>query len=121
MFTNDLTQYTLAAERTNARVAHLNDACHPSVLRQIQHVVEAGHDTGIWIGVCCELAGDPEAVSILLGLSVDELSMTSTSIPRTKAILRRWSFAQAQRLAFECLALDSATAVIEYVRDHPLA
>jgi len=116
--TNDLTQYTMAAERTNDRVAHLSDACHPAVLRQIQHVVAAGHQAGIWIGVCGELAGDPEAVPILLGLEVDELSMSPASIPRIKATIRRWSLQVVQRLASEAINLDSAVAVRRLVRSH---
>jgi phosphoenolpyruvate-protein phosphotransferase len=116
--TNDLTQYTMAAERTNDRVAHLSDACHPAILRQIQPVVTAGHRAGIWIGVCGELAGDPEAVPILLGLEVDELSMAPASIPHIKATIRRWSFQAAQRLASEAINLDSAVAVRRLVRSH---
>jgi phosphoenolpyruvate-protein phosphotransferase len=109
--TNDLTQYTMAAERTNDRVAYLSDACHPAVLRQIQRVVVAGHEAEIWIGVCGELAGDPEAVPILLGLEVDELSMSPASIPHIKATIRHWSLQAAQRLASEAINLDSAVAV----------
>jgi phosphoenolpyruvate-protein phosphotransferase len=119
--TNDLTQYTMAAERTNDRVAHLSDACHPAVLRQIQHVVVAGHQAGIWIGVCGELAGDPEAVPILLGLEVDELSMSPASIPHIKATIRHWSLQAAQRLASEAINLDSAVAVRRLVRSRQLA
>ncbi len=114
--TNDLTQYTMAAERTNDRVAHLSDACHPAVLRQIQRVVASGHQAGIWIGVCGELAGDPEAVPILLGLEVDELSMSPASIPHIKATIRRCSLQAAQRLASEAINLDSAVAVRKLVR-----
>jgi phosphoenolpyruvate-protein kinase (PTS system EI component) len=114
--TNDLTQYTMAAERTNDRVAYLSDACHPAVLRQIQRVVGAGHEAEIWIGVCGELAGDPEAVPILLGLEVDELSMSPASIPHIKATIRHWSLQAAQRLASEAINLDSAVAVRRLVR-----
>ncbi len=109
--TNDLTQYTMAAERTNERVAYLGDPCHPAVLRQIRSVVEAGHRAGIWVGVCGELAGDPSAVPILLGLDLDELSMAPGSIPRAKSILRRSSWEDAKRLAAQALDLDSAEAV----------
>jgi phosphoenolpyruvate-protein phosphotransferase len=116
--TNDLTQYTMAAERTNDRVAHLSDACHPAILHQIQRVVTAGHRAGIWIGVCGELAGDPEAVPILLGLEVDEFSMAPASIPHIKRTIRCWSFQAAQRLASEAINLDSAVAVRRLVRSH---
>ena len=114
--TNDLTQYTLAAERTNEKVAHLGDACHPAILRQIKRVLDAAHDQGIWVGLCGELAGDPDAVPILIGLGLDEFSMAPSSIPHAKAIIRNWSLEKAQQLAVHVMDLDSAAAVREYVR-----
>jgi len=117
--TNDLTQYTLAAERTNDRVAHLSDALHPAVIRQIARVIEAGHERGIWVGVCGELAGDPEGIPILLGLGLDEFSMAAPLIPRAKAILRRWSVTGAKRLAEAALRLDTAQGVRSLVRSSP--
>jgi len=114
--TNDLTQYTMAAERTNPRVAHLNDACHPAVLRQISQVVKAAHAAGTWVGICGELGGDPDALPILLGLGVDELSMAPSAIPHAKAVLRQWSLARAQRLARQVLELESAASVRNWVR-----
>ncbi len=119
--TNDLTQYTLAADRGNERVAALSDAIHPAILRQIQRVVEAGHAAGRWVGVCGELAGDPEAVPILLGLGLDELSMTPRAIPAAKAVIARWSLAAARELAHKALQMDSAEAVRELVRQTPPA
>lgn len=116
--TNDLTQYTFAAERTNEKVAHLGDGCHPAVLRQIQRVLKAAHDEGIWVGLCGELAGDPDAVPILLGLGLDEFSMAPSSIPHAKAIIRSWSKSDAQILAAKVINLDSAEAVREYVRSN---
>lgn len=116
--TNDLTQYTMAAERTNEKVAHLGDACHPAVLRQIKRVLDAAHGQGIWVGLCGELAGDPEAAPILLGLGLDEFSMAPSSIPHAKTIIRSWTLKQAQQLASHVLDLDSAAAVREYVRKH---
>jgi phosphotransferase system enzyme I (PtsI) len=91
--TNDLTQYTMAAERTNEKVAHLGDACHPAVLRQIQRVIEAAHKEGIWVGLCGELAGDADAIPILLGLGLDEFSMAPASIRRRRSHAPRRSFA----------------------------
>lgn len=114
--TNDLTQYTMAAERTNERVAHLGDACHPAILRQIKHVIEEAHKQGIWVGLCGELAGDPSAVPILLGLGLDEFSMSPGCIPHAKAVIRTWSKADASRLAQEVLDFDSAMQVREYVK-----
>ncbi len=114
--TNDLTQYTLAAERTNQKVAHLDDPCHPAVLRLIRSVIEAAHQGGIWVGVCGEMAGDPEAAPILLGLGLDEFSMAPSAVPRIKTILRAWSQADAAQLAAQALNLDSAEEVRELVR-----
>jgi phosphoenolpyruvate-protein phosphotransferase len=116
--TNDLTQYTLAAERGNRRVAYLGDAYHPAVLRLIQLVVEAAQHSGIWVGVCGELAGDSEAVPILLGLGVDELSMAPTSIPHIKAAIRDLSVREAEQTAAEALRQASATDVRRLVQRH---
>ncbi len=116
--TNDLTQYTMAAERTNEKVAHLSDACHPAILRQIKRILEAAHVEGIWVGLCGELAGDPDAVPILIGLGLDEFSMAPSSIPHAKAIIRNWSLVQAQQLAALVIDLDSAAAVRECVRGY---
>jgi phosphoenolpyruvate-protein phosphotransferase len=115
--TNDLTQYTFAADRTNPKVASLADACHPAVLRQIQRVVEAAQSNGIWVGVCGELAGDPDAIPILLGLGVDELSMPPPSIPIAKEIVRACSISQAQSLAAQALHLDSAETVRTLIKN----
>ncbi len=108
--TNDLTQYTLAAERGNPMLAGLADALHPAVLRLIAQVTQAAHAEGKWVGVCGELAGDPLAVPVLAGLGVDELSLTSGGIPRVKAILRALNLAQAQALAQDLLQVESAPA-----------
>lgn len=115
--TNDLTQYTMAADRDNPKVSHLGDACHPAVLTQIKHVIECGHAHGIWIGVCGELAGDPVAVPILLGLGLDEFSAAPGSIPSIKSIIRSWTFHAAQQLAQQALELDSASSVRDLVRN----
>ena len=114
--TNDLTQYTFAADRTNPKVASLGDACHPAVLRQIQHVVAAARANNIWVGVCGELAGDPDAIPILLGLGVSELSISSPSIPRTKEIIRLWTMTEAKEIATKALDADSVERVRELVR-----
>ena len=116
--TNDLTQYTFAVDRTNPSVASIADACHPAVLRQIQRVVEAAHANDIWVGVCGELAGDPDAIPILLGLGVDELSMSPPAIPMAKQIVRGRFVSQAQSLASQALQLDSAEAVRMLVKKH---
>jgi phosphoenolpyruvate-protein phosphotransferase len=114
--TNDLTQYTLAADRTHAKLAHLSDPCHPAVLREIDRVINAAHERGIWVGLCGEMAGDPEAAPLLLGLGLDEFSMAPSSVPGAKTVLRRWSFAKAQELARQALDLPTAAEVRALVR-----
>ncbi len=115
--TNDLTQYTLAAERGNKRVSHLNDPCHPAVLKEIQQVVLAAHQAGIWVGVCGEMAGDSQAIPILLGLGVGELSMSPRQIPSAKQVVRNWSLADAQELTRHALELDGADAIRQAVSE----
>ena len=108
---NDLTHYTLAADRGNPAVAALFDALHPAVLRLIDGVVRAAHAAGKWVGVCGEMAGDPIAIPILLGLGVDELSIGAAGIPPAKALIREWRLAEAQALACEALLQPTAAAV----------
>src|SRR5574338_177935 len=114
--TNDLTQYTLAAERGNPALSHLADGLHPSVLRLIGQVVEASHQAGKWTGICGELGGDPEATAILVGLGVDELSLNPAGIPRIKAILRDLTMDSARALAQQALRCQTSAEVRELVR-----
>lgn len=113
--TNDLSQYTMAADRTNARVGALADPFQPAVLRLIRQTVEAAHSAGIWVGLCGEFAGDPLAVPILLGLGLDEFSMSAPAIPAVKQAISRLTVTEAQRIAAEALRLDSAEAVKKFV------
>jgi phosphocarrier protein FPr len=113
--TNDLTQYTMAAERGNAKVAALTDAFHPAVLELIRRVADAAHAHGKWAGICGELGGEPLAVPILLGLGLDELSMASPSIPRAKQLIRGLEFEAAGKLARDVLRLGMPGDVREAV------
>ena len=101
--TNDLTQYTMAAERGNPHLAHLNDALHPSVLRLIQQVCQAGKKYNKWVGICGELASDPVAVPVLIGLGVNELSVSAANIPKVKAIVRAVHRPDAEQLGLQML------------------
>jgi phosphotransferase system enzyme I (PtsI) len=105
--TNDLTQYTLAADRTNERVAALYQPTHPAVLILIQRVVEAAHRNGIWVGVCGEMAGDVVMTPILLGLGVDEMSMGSVAVPRVKKAVQSLNYEECKILADRLLQMDS--------------
>ncbi len=106
--TNDLTQYTMAAERGNPMLTGLSDALNPAVLRLVGEVVQAAHAEGKWVGVCGELAGDPQATAVLTGLGVDELSLNSAGIPRIKAVVRALRYTEAQKLAQRVLETESA-------------
>ena len=114
--TNDLTQYTLAAERGNPALYHLADGLHPAVLRLIGEVVDASHRAGKWTGVCGELGGDPEATPILVGLGVDELSLNPAGIPRIKSLLRDLAMDQARALAEKALHCQTSAEVRKLVR-----
>jgi phosphotransferase system enzyme I (PtsI) len=108
---NDLTQYTLAIDRDNPRLAHLYEPLDPAVLRSIRHTVEAGQACGCWVGICGEMAGDPRNAVLLVGLGVDELSMSSFDLPRVKAAIRAMDRTLAQAVAEEALACSSARCV----------
>jgi phosphocarrier protein FPr len=109
--TNDLTQYTLAAERGNPALAYLADGLNPAVLQLIDRVCRSAHAVGKWVGVCGELGGNPEALPILVGLGVDELSMSAPSIPRAKMIIRSLNKLKAQELAQKALDAPTSAAV----------
>ncbi|WP_336168372.1 phosphoenolpyruvate--protein phosphotransferase [Acinetobacter sp. 161(2023)] len=109
--TNDLTQYTLAIDRGHPILSAEADGLHPSILQLIDHTVKAAHKHGKWVGICGELAADPRAVPILMGLGIDELSMSPNSIPLVKAQIRTLNYSQAQALAKSALECESATAV----------
>jgi phosphoenolpyruvate-protein phosphotransferase len=109
--TNDLTQYTLAMDRGHPKLAPQVDGLNPAVLGLIAQAVKAAHEADRWVGVCGGMASDPQAVPILVGLGVDELSASIPAIPAIKAQVRSLSFAQCKELAARALTQDSAAAV----------
>lgn len=109
--TNDLTQYTLAAERGNPDLSNLTGGIHPAVLRLVRATVEAANIHGKWVGVCGEMAGDPAAIGLLLGLGVRELSMSPAGIPAVKAVLQDMWIADAENIAARALQAASAEEV----------
>lgn len=109
--TNDLTQYTLAMDRQHPSLASKADGLHPAVLRLIARTIEAAHAAGKWVGVCGELGADPQAVPILVGLGVDELSVSVPTIPTVKAQVRTQHWAATQQLAQKALACATAQEV----------
>lgn len=114
--TNDLCQYTLAVDRMNEAIGSLYQPLHPSVLRLIKHVIDASHEQGKFTGMCGELASDPVATMILLGLGLDEFSMTASSIPLIKNILRSVSKAECEEVANKALTMDTAEEITGYAK-----
>ncbi len=115
--TNDLSQYTLAADRTNPDVAPMASGFQPAVLRLVRNVIHAAHAKGKWVGLCGELAGDPLAIPILLGLGLDEFSMNPPAIPLAKQIIRTLSLEETQALAEEALEQENPEAIKALVRE----
>lgn len=115
--TNDLTQYTLAADRINERVAHLYQPTHPSVLRLMAMTIEAGHRHRLPVSVCGEMASEPMTALLLLGMGVDSLSMVPSAIPGVKDAVRKATLAQARELAEEALKAESAAEVLRLCRE----
>ncbi|WNG13738.1 phosphoenolpyruvate--protein phosphotransferase [Cystobacter fuscus] len=111
--TNDLTQYTLAIDRGHPQLSAQSDALHPGVLQLIRMTVEAAHAEGRWVGVCGELGSDPQAVPVLVGLGVDELSVSSRRVPLVKARVRELTLSRARELARLALQQPTAAAVRE--------
>ncbi|EMI4408376.1 phosphoenolpyruvate-protein phosphotransferase PtsI [Serratia bockelmannii] len=113
--TNDLTQYTLAVDRGNELISHLYNPMSPSVLSLIKQVIDASHAEGKWTGMCGELAGDERATLLLLGMGLDEFSMSAISIPRIKKIIRNTNFEDVKALAAQALAQPTAQDLMNCV------
>jgi phosphoenolpyruvate-protein phosphotransferase len=111
--TNDLTQYTVAVDRTNERVAYLASPFHPAVLKLIDRTIRKAHEKGRWVGLCGEMAGDPVAVPLLLGMGLDEFSMSPSAIPAVKELIRRQDTNSCKEIATEALSQPSIQAVKE--------
>ena len=115
--TNDLIQYTMAADRMNEQVAYLYQPYNPSILRLINNVVKAAHAEGKWAGMCGEMAGDQTAVPLLVGMGLDEFSMSATSILQTRSLMKRLDTTKMQELAnkalTECGTLEEVVALVE--------
>ncbi|MDI3481664.1 MAG: phosphoenolpyruvate-protein phosphotransferase system enzyme [Tepidanaerobacteraceae bacterium] len=105
--TNDLIQYTLAVDRMNEHVSNLYDPLHPAVLRLIKQVIDASHKAGKWTGMCGEMAGDVSSTAILLGMGLDEFSMSASSIPHVKRIIRSITYDEARQIAREALNMEN--------------
>ncbi len=113
--TNDLIQYTLAVDRGNEHVAYLYDPLHLGILRSLKMIIQNAHNAGISVGMCGEMAGDPLYTLILLGLGLDEFSMSSFGIPRIKQIIRSTSILEAEEFVGRVMELESSEAIAEFV------
>ena len=113
--TNDLIQYTLAVDRVNEKTAHLYEPAHPAVLKMIQKTIDAGHNEGIHVALCGEMASDPLFAFLLLGMGIDELSMSPASILAVKRMIRCVKLQDAQRTAYEAMQLVTGQEVEEFI------
>jgi len=113
--TNDLIQYALAVHRVNEEIAYLYEPLHPAVLRFIKHAVDAAHNAGIWIGMCGEMASDPIMAPILVGMGLDELSMSPASVPEVKKLIRSVSIKEVQEMAQKVFSFSTAWEIEDYV------
>lgn len=116
--TNDLIQYSMAADRMNESISYLYQPLNPSILRLVKYVIDGAHKQGKWAGMCGEMAGDPEAVPLLLGLGLDEFSVGAGSILRTRKIINLLSFKEMQELAEKALKCENEQEVKEVLKDY---
>ncbi|RKD75699.1 phosphotransferase system enzyme I (PtsI) [Sinobaca qinghaiensis] len=114
--TNDLIQYTMAADRMSEKVAHLYQPYHPAILRLVKNVIDAAHKEGKWAGMCGEMAGEPTAVPLLLGLGLDEFSMSATSVLPARSQIRQLSKKEAESLVEEAMTLSTSAEIAELVQ-----
>ncbi len=114
--TNDLIQYSMAADRMSENVSYLYQPYNPSILRLINMTIQGAHKNGRWVGMCGAMAGEPYAVPILLGLGLDEFSMSATQILKARKVVTSLSFEEMKKLAAECLNKDTAEEVLDYVK-----
>jgi phosphotransferase system enzyme I (PtsI) len=114
--TNDLIQYTMAADRMNERVSYLYQPYNPAILRLVTLVIEAAHKEGKWVGMCGEMAGDPLAIPVLLGLGLDEFSMSATSILPARSLIKNLSKEEAASFKEEILSMSTTEEVVAFVK-----
>lgn len=118
--TNDLIQYTLAVDRVNENVASLYDPLHLSILRLLKNIIDAGHNAGKWVGMCGEMAGDPAFTLVLVGLGLNELSVSPSQIPRIKKIIRNVSLPETKELVEDILLSNTNEEIVKKIKKHEL-
>lgn len=115
--TNDMIQYTMAADRMNERVSYLYQPYNPAILRLVKMVIDAAHAEGKWAGMCGEMAGDVTAIPLLVGLGLDEFSMSATSILRARSLMKKLSKSDMEELARKALSMGTVEEVIQSVKN----
>ncbi len=113
--TNDLVQYLLAVDRGNERIAYLYQHLHPAVLRMIKQIITAGHQEGVWVGMCGEMASDPLSTLILVGMDLDEFSVSPIAVPEIKKIIRSTEYREAARIAKKVLQFEKPSEVTRFM------
>ena len=116
--TNDLCQYTLAVDRLNEKISHLYDPFNPGVLRLISNVIEQGHKHHIHVGMCGEMASDPLATLLLLGMGLDDFSMSAAAIPVIKDIIINHSITAAKEIYDNIMQMDNSQEIVAYLQQH---
>lgn len=114
--TNDLMQYTIAADRGNEHVAHLLTSLHPAILRLIRNIIQAGHSRGVWVSMCGAMAADPLATMLLVGMEIDQLSMSPVDVPEIKSIVRNLNFREAKEIVTQALAFSTSREIHDFLR-----
>ncbi|MCM8762572.1 MAG: phosphoenolpyruvate--protein phosphotransferase, partial [Candidatus Omnitrophica bacterium] len=114
---NDLIQYTLAVDRSNEKISHLYQPCHPAVIKLIRHTIENGKKRGIWTGLCGEMASIPEIACLLVGMGIDELSMAPSAIPAVKEKIRSIKYSNMEKISQEVLLFETHEKVYKYLAD----
>jgi len=114
--TNDLIQYSLAVDRANEKIAYLYEPAHPAVLRLIKNIIEVAHDNGIWAGMCGEMAGEPHFALLLLGLGLDEFSVSPIVVPAIKNVIRSVKLEDVREFVREALKLTSGKQIEEFTK-----
>ena len=114
--TNDLIQYSMASDRMNEKVSYLYQPYNPSLLRLIKMTIDGAHKEGKWCGMCGEMAGEELAVALLLGLGLDEFSMSASSILQARKMVRSLSYAEMKEMADKALGMSNQEEVLELVK-----
>ena len=112
--TNDLIQYSIAVDRVNEKIAYLYEPAHPAVLRLIKNIIDSGHKENIWVGMCGEMASEPAFALLLLGLGLDEFSVSPAAVPAIKRVIRSVTLQQAKEVAHKVLTLTTSKDVEEF-------